>query len=50
MEPAINPGLEAQAAARIHRLGRVTASPSSILFTHESECHGTMSGQMHNAR
>ena len=26
MEPAINPGLEAQAAARIHRLG-------AILFT-----------------
>ncbi len=29
MEPAINPGLEAQAAARIHRLGRTLESQCS---------------------
>ena len=29
MEPAINPGLEAQAAGRIHRLGGSPASQSS---------------------
>lgn len=29
MEPALNPGLEAQAAARIHRLGKTLSTPLS---------------------
>ena len=33
MEPAINPGLEAQAAARIHRLGRVPISSFRIVVS-----------------